>query len=85
MTQKKPQRSKDKEVNYIDLIPENELNEPIKELSEDIQKLKSISLCNSDNKEVVSASERLILTLTDQLEYLKDKLKNFIEKESSDY
>lgn len=60
---------------FLDLTPDDYINEEIKELSGDIAKLKSIILDNKSNKELVSACEKLISKLNDCVEYFKSRLK----------
>jgi hypothetical protein len=69
-------------VHFIDLTPNDHIAEVIKEISDDISKLKFISFNYKDNKDIVSASEKLQSTLTYQLEYFTSKQKDSVDNSS---
>lgn len=63
-------------LNFFDLTPDSHIAETIKELSNDISALKILISKNKDNKEVVSACEKLIIKVDDLVKYFESRLKN---------
>lgn len=71
-------------LNIEDLIPYENIEDEIKILEEDLAQIHSILLRNKDDKSICNYGEKAKITLSDKVEYLKDKLVKFVKSETED-
>lgn len=69
-------------LNIEDLIPDENLLDEIKIIEKDIGAIDWCLTQNKNDKDVVAYGQKFKQNLIDKLEYLKDKLKEFLRREA---